>query len=65
VGLSVQYPTDCGTSGGVSSSFIQRMTGVPSRGVALIGDQPSLGFVLSMMGWILRADAAFVCQLWN
>lgn len=39
-GLTVQNPTGSGISGGVLSSVIQRITGVPSRGAALIGDQP-------------------------
>jgi hypothetical protein len=50
--FSIQHPTGSGTSGEVSFSIIQRITGVPSRGAALIGDQPSPRFVLAMIGWI-------------
>ena len=51
-GLSVPYPTGCGTSSEVLFAIIQRITGVPSRGAALIGDQPSPRFVFAMVGWI-------------
>ena len=42
---------------------IQRITGVPSRGAVLMGDQPSLRIVLAMVRWISEMTAAFGCRL--
>jgi hypothetical protein len=62
-GLTVQEPTDSGASGGVSSSIIQRITGVPSRGTVLIRDQPSLSGFTDIVGRISSLTVAFVCRL--
>jgi hypothetical protein len=40
--LTVQYPPIRGRAGGISSSTIQRTTGVPSRGAVLTGNHPLL-----------------------
>ncbi|PVE25971.1 hypothetical protein DC522_01660 [Microvirga sp. KLBC 81] len=45
------------------SSTKQRITGVPSRGAVLIGDQSPVTLDPDMMGWIFGRTASFVWHL--
>ncbi|ANY82416.1 hypothetical protein BB934_29390 (plasmid) [Microvirga ossetica] len=53
-----------GGNGWLYLPIIHRMTGVPSRGAALIGDQSPFRGSIDMVGRISSLTAAIVCRPW-